>query len=245
MGMHGNLHDMAIADLIQVNCQDRKSARLQVQHGGDTAAIYFRDGNVIHATLGRAVGEEVIYHVLRWEEGTFELETDVQAPAITIQSPWSGLLLDAARRLDEGAQAESGTDSTKEIFAEVNSMAPKYDEILKEIGNEVTGCIGCALTGIDGINVGLHSRAKGADLDAVSAQMAMLFKLVDTSIEKIKAGQIEDNLLTTSNLYFLMRFLPGKNYFLGIAADRKTGNLGNMRLISKTYADRLAKALPR
>jgi hypothetical protein len=42
-----------------------------------------------------------------------------------------------------------------------------------------------------------------------------------------------------------MRFLPGKQYYLGIAANRKTGNLGNMRLISKTYAERLSKAMPR
>ncbi len=245
MGMHGNLRDMAIADLVQVNCQDRKSARLEIEHGRDTATVYFRDGNVVHAVLGDASGEEVLFRILGWEEGTFDLDTGVQSPARTITSPWSSLLLEAARRLDEGTQASHEFGATNEIHAEVNSMAPKYDEILKEIANEVTGCVGCALTGIDGLNLAVHSRAKNMDLDVVSAQMAMLFKLVDTSIEKIKAGQIEDNLLTTSNVYVLMRFLPGKNYFLGIAADRKTGNLGNMRLISKTYADRLAKALPR
>ncbi len=245
MGMHGNLHDMAIADLIQINCQDRKSARLEIKHGRDTAAVYFRDGNVVHAVLGDASGEEVLFHILGWEEGTFELDTGIQSPVTTITSPWSGLLLEAARRLDEETQGNDPFESTKEIYAEVNSMAPKFDEILKEMSGEITGFAACALVGMDGINLASYSRAKGMDPDLISAQMTMLLKLVDTSIEKIKAGQIEDDLVTTANAYILMRFLPGKSYYLGIAADRKTGNLGNMRLISRTYADRLAKALPR
>ncbi len=124
-------------------------------------------------------------------------------------------------------------------------MAPKFDEILKEMAGEISGFAGCALVGMDGINLASYSRAKGLDPDLISAQMTMLLKLVDTSIEKIKAGQIEDDLVTTANTYLLNRFLPGKGYYLGIAVDRKTGNLGNMRLISRTYADRLAKALPR
>jgi hypothetical protein len=41
----------------------------------------------------------------------------------------------------------------------------------------------------------------------------------------------------------LMRFLPGKQYYLDIIADRKTGNLGNLRLMSRMYTERLAKVL--
>ncbi len=245
MGMHGNLRDMAIADLIQINCQDRKSARLEIEHGRETAAIYFRDGNVVHAMLGDVSGEEVLFRILGWEEGTFNLDNGIQSPATSISSPWSGLLLEAARRLDEGIHTSDESNSTKEIHAEVNSMAPKFDEILKEMAGEITGFVGCSLVGMDGINLASYTRAKGADPDVVSAQMTMLLKLVDTSIEKIKAGQVEDDLVTTANTYLLNRFLPGKGYYLGIAVDRKTGNLGNMRLISRTYADRLAKALPR
>jgi predicted regulator of Ras-like GTPase activity (Roadblock/LC7/MglB family) len=245
MGMHGNLRDMAIADLIQINCQDRKSARLEIEHEGDSAAIYFSDGNVVHAVLGDASGEEVLFRILGWEQGTFDLETGAQSPATTIMSPWSGLLLEAARRLDEGTQANHEFEVTKEIFAEVNSMAPKFDDILKEMSGEITGFISCALVGMDGIPLASQARVKGVDQDIVAGQMTMLLKLADTSIEKIKAGQIEDDLVTTANAYLLMRFLPGKGFYLGVAADRKTGNLGNMRLISKTFAERLAKALPR
>lgn len=124
-------------------------------------------------------------------------------------------------------------------------MAPKFDEILKEMSGEITGYTGSALVGMDGITLAYHTRVKGVDADMTSAQLTMLLKLVETAVEKLGAGVVEDNLTTTANAYTLLRFLPGKAYFLTIGVDRKTGNLGNMRLISKTYADRLAKALPR
>jgi hypothetical protein len=75
--------------------------------------------------------------------------------------------------------------------------------------------------------------------------MTMLLKLVDTSATKMNIGEIEDNLTTTDFAYVLMRFLPGHKFFLGITVDRRTGNLGNMRLITKMYANRIAPLLPR
>ena len=121
----------------------------------------------------------------------------------------------------------------------------KLDDILKEMSAEITGYLACALVGLDGINLASHSNSKAADPEAISAQGTLLLKLVDGSVEKLGSGILEDNLTTTENAYLLMRFLPGKQYYLGLAANRKTGNLGNMRLISKTYAERLSKAMPR
>jgi predicted regulator of Ras-like GTPase activity (Roadblock/LC7/MglB family) len=72
----------------------------------------------------------------------------------------------------------------------------------------------------------------------------MLVKLVDTTVTKLGAGVVEDNLLTTENALVLIKFLADKSYFLGIAADRKTAKLGNMRLISRIFAERVTKAMP-
>lgn len=71
MGIKGNLGDMAIAELIQNNCLERKTAQLSIEHSGQQAILYFNDGNIVHANLGQEVGEEVIYEILRWNEGSF------------------------------------------------------------------------------------------------------------------------------------------------------------------------------
>lgn len=75
--------------------------------------------------------------------------------------------------------------------------------------------------------------------------MTKLFKLVDSTVKKMNGGEFEDNLITMERAYILMRFLPGGEYYLGMAADRQNGRLGNMRLISKIYSQKIAKAMPK
>lgn len=104
--MQGSLKDMAVADLIQHNCQDRKTARLVIEHQGQEATIFFDGGAVLHATLGDIQGEEVVYRILDWQKGTFNLESDISAPERTITRGWAGLLLEGARRLDEHSADE-------------------------------------------------------------------------------------------------------------------------------------------
>jgi predicted regulator of Ras-like GTPase activity (Roadblock/LC7/MglB family) len=238
MAMRGSLRDMAVADLIQHNCQDRKTAQLSIEHDGCQALLFFKDGAVVHATLDDLQGEEVIYRILEWEVGQFGLETGVEPPAATISRSWSSLLLEGARRLDE-----TGLENEPIISeVEANKMA-QIDDILKQMGGEVGGFIAAAVVGMDGLNIAQHARGK-TNPEAIGAQMTLLFKLVDTSVTKLDAGVVEDDLVTTDNAYILMRYLPDKHYFLGMAADRKSANLGNMRLMSRMYVDRIAKAMP-
>jgi predicted regulator of Ras-like GTPase activity (Roadblock/LC7/MglB family) len=258
--MKGNLHDMGIADLIQHNCQDRKTAQVSIQHDGRQAVLFFRDGEVVHAGLEDRVGEEVVYEILKWEDGTFETENSAPPPKTTIHTNWSGLLLEGARRLDERAtpashsvpeeRASPVSQSVPEERTEVHAMATSLESILKEMGGEITGFLAGVVAGMDGINLASHAKSTKVDTEAISAQMTMLFKLVDTSTAKLAEVQeqtieVEDNLLTTEGAYVLMRYLPGKQYYVGVIADRKGGNLGNLRLISKLYGDRLAKAMPK
>ena len=244
MSLQGNIHDMSVADLIQHNCADRKKAKLAITYANKEATVYFKEGNVIHATLEDIEGEEVVYQILAWEEGLFNLTTDIESPKVSIDHSWSGLLMEGARRLDENGLEASSFQSEQNIYPEANGMA-KLDDILKEMSGEVTGYVACALVGLDGINIASNTSNKAVDPDTISAQLTMLLKLVDTSVEKLGAGVLEDNLTTTENAYILMRFLPGKQYYLGMSANRKTGNLGNMRMIGKIYAERLSKAMSR
>jgi predicted regulator of Ras-like GTPase activity (Roadblock/LC7/MglB family) len=238
MSMQGNLKDMAVADLIQHNCQDYKTAKMLIRNAGQEAALFFKEGQVVHAALNGHEGEDVIFQILAWSEGTFILETGIEVPAKTITRSWSSLLLEGARRLDEGQ-----LEQTK--LTEASQMAQKLNDILKELSGEVSGYLASVVVGMDGLSVADHTKSAKSNPETISAQLALLFKLVDTSTVKMNAGAVEDNLLTTDSAHVLMRFLPSKDYFLGVAIDRKSGNLGNLRLMSKLYADRIAKAMPR
>jgi predicted regulator of Ras-like GTPase activity (Roadblock/LC7/MglB family) len=244
MAMQGNLRDMAVADLVQHNCQDRKTAQLMIDHHHDQAVLYFTDGKVAHATLGNMQGEEVIYRILGWEEGNFTLENGIEPPAVSIQRSWSSLLLEGARRLDE-TKTESAFPITHAIRTEVNPMAQKLEETLQSLGNEVNGYIASAVVGMDGMGIAQDVHAGKADVEAINAQAALLIKLVDTSTIKMNAGKLEDSLLTTENAYVLVRYLEGKGYFFVVLADRRAASLGNLRLMSRIYTERVSKAIPR
>lgn len=238
MSMRGSLKDMAVADLIQHNCQDGKTAKIVIQDANEEAALFFKGGRLVHASLDEHQGEEVVFQILNWNEGTFVLEADVESPIETIERSWSSLLLEGARRLDENKLEQTHV-------MEVSLMAQKLNDILKELSGEVSGYLASVVVGMDGIGLADNAKSAKSNPEAISAQLALLFKLVDTSIAKMNAGIVEDNLLTTDNAFVLMRFLPNKDYFLGIAVDRKSGNLGNLRLMGKLYTERVAKAMPK
>ncbi len=241
MAMQGDLQHMAVPDLIQHNCQDRKTAQLIIEQDNHQAVLFFKDGAVQHASLDDGMqGEEVVYQILNWQNGHFSLEMGQEPPVVTIERSWSGLLLEGARRLDEAHVADESIESSMEV----NNMASDLDNTLKDLSEQVDGFIAASVVGMDGFGVGQYTKSKNVDIDTINAQMTMFIKLVDTSVDKLEAGAIEDNLLTTDKAYLLMRFLDDKSYYLGIAADRKKANLGNIRLVSRVFSERLAKAMP-
>lgn len=131
MAVQGNLKDMSLTSLVSINCNEMNQARLLIKHHEQEATIFFENGNIVHSTLDSLEGDEVIYALLTWEEGVFELEQGVPPPRYTVTAGWSGLLLEGMRRMDEemaGLEANQNeaevkeTDKT-EFFEELNWMA--------------------------------------------------------------------------------------------------------------------------
>jgi predicted regulator of Ras-like GTPase activity (Roadblock/LC7/MglB family) len=242
--MQGKLSDMTVIDLIQHNCMEHKTARLTLTQADESAYVFFDGGNITHATYNDDMGEEVIYQIISWEDGDFFLENGIEAPEVTITNNWSGILLEGARRLDEdGMDTDQTFDQSLDIGQ--TTMAQKIETILEEMGSEITGHIASTVVGMDALNIASYSDQK-INIDLTSAQMTLLLKLVDTSVQKLGDSKaLEDNLLTTSNAYVLINYIPGNTHFLGIIADRKTAVLGNLRLMSKVYAKKIGKALPK
>jgi predicted regulator of Ras-like GTPase activity (Roadblock/LC7/MglB family) len=245
MGLQGNLKEMSVADLIQHYCNENKTAQLAIRHAGQEAALYFADGNVVHASLGNQEGEEVVYQILVWEEGDFSLSQGIQAPRQSIERSWSGLLMEGAKRLDEsGIEIQTNTLDSNHI-EEVKPMTQKMDEILQEMSSEMSGFVAGAVCGMDGMNVAQLASEK-LNPEAMTAQLTIFLKLASSANNKSGMGEMEDVLLQTEKFFIMNIFLPGdEQHYLMTVVDRKTGSIGNQRLISKVYADRLSKVIPR
>ena len=112
--LEGDLSMMSLASIIQINCEERNQAQLVLNHQGSEAQIFFNEGDIIHAEVGNQTGDEAIYELLRWEDGSFRLKMDAEPSARTINKGWSGLLLEGMRRIDE-ATAGWSPDGEEDI----------------------------------------------------------------------------------------------------------------------------------
>ncbi len=107
MALVGNLKDLKLPSLIQLNCMERNTAKLTIEHNGRYGFIYFDKGQVVHAEFDPYIGEEAIYQLLTLYSGNFKVEGGIRAPVNSIKTPWNNLLLEGMRQLDD-------TDDTSE-----------------------------------------------------------------------------------------------------------------------------------
>lgn len=239
MTIKGRLSEMSLPTLVQMTCQEGTRAGLTLVNGEQEAALYFDAGNIVHAAMDNQTGEEVVYHVLKWQDGEFSLEAGVPSPDTTVTTPWSTLLMDGLQQIDE-----ERWDIADDLMKEEYDMPENMKDILAELGEQVPGFIAAAVVGMDGLGIAQHAIG-GVDVEAINAQMTLLIKLVDTTVNKLGSGAIEDFLLTTDHAYLLIRFLEDSHYFLGIAADKGKVNLGGLRLNSRVFSGRINAAMPR
>ncbi len=114
MALKGKLSEMGLSDIVQVACKGRNQACLLVQSQGQEGSLFFENGQIVHAILDSQEGEEVIYELLTWEDGIFEIKQEVTPPKRTITANWHSLLLEGMRRLDE--QDPRLRDTTSKTF---------------------------------------------------------------------------------------------------------------------------------
>lgn len=103
-GVRGKFADISILDLVQMLIASRRDGRLSTDFSNGSGALYFKDGQVYHAELGREVGEEAFLAILRASQkgGSFAFSVDDTLPAEkTIDKRTDHLLLGLANILDE------------------------------------------------------------------------------------------------------------------------------------------------
>ncbi|MBI3855351.1 MAG: response regulator [Planctomycetes bacterium] len=112
VGFTGKLNAMPIADLVQVLHLCHKTGELRLEGSGREASIFVEDGAVADARAGGAEGEEAVYEILGWRDAAFSFRSGVRSGRRTIGQPTMTLLMEGARRLDEGRRAGgAGSDA--------------------------------------------------------------------------------------------------------------------------------------
>ncbi len=107
--VRGTLSQMSVIDLLQTIDMGRKNCRLKLSRLGQHCEMIFHEGQLVHATLGRVTGEEAVYKVAGWSEGSFQIDFERVECEYTIRHSTQSVLLEALRLFDE-AQRDASED---------------------------------------------------------------------------------------------------------------------------------------
>jgi predicted regulator of Ras-like GTPase activity (Roadblock/LC7/MglB family) len=121
MPLEGNLTDLSLANLIQLNCQEMNEVKITLEYLGKEGIIFCSGGNMVHAATGSLTGEEAVYELLRWNGGTFRVHNGITLPERTIDRNWNGILLEGMQRIDEGET--SMEDRLNKLTHDLSEMA--------------------------------------------------------------------------------------------------------------------------
>src|SRR5690349_4497846 len=101
MALTGHLSDLSLSELIEFFCNQRKSGRLKVLYPKGAGYFYLQTGSVVDARIGVLHGIDAVYYALTLPNAEFEFSADAAAENRTINQPWTQVVLEGLRRLDE------------------------------------------------------------------------------------------------------------------------------------------------
>lgn len=132
-GFAGSLADMGVVDLVQTFEIGRKTGLINIQ-GERTGTVYFKDGRVIDAELGRLKGENAFYRMLNTFEGQFEVQFSALDRPERIEISTQGLLMEGMRRLDEWGRMLEQLPPLETVFEiDYHQLADRLSEIPDEV----------------------------------------------------------------------------------------------------------------
>ena len=131
MAVEGDLRDIDITSVIQVLCSEGRRAGLVMRRRGEEGVIFIDGGEIVHALLGPLAGEEAVYELLTWKDGSFRMSDKVRTPARTIAAPWGHLLMEGMRKIDEERRDEPSPPRAGEAPAALSAAERESDAALE------------------------------------------------------------------------------------------------------------------
>ncbi len=184
---YGSLEDMGVVDLLTTVELGRKTGTIKLEHGGRRGAIAFADGRVIDAETGRLAGEDAVYRMLTWEDGTFEFDFAPTDRPHRVTAGIQQLLMEGMRRVDEWGRMLEQLPSIDTVFqVDYGELAERLAELPDEVN--------ALLRLFDGHRTALHAIDDStlSDLDALAAISRLYFEGIIFEVGAPKTPEAED-----------------------------------------------------
>ena len=209
MALTGHLSDLSLSELIEFFCNQRKTGQLKVLYPRGPGYFYLQTGSVIDARLGVLRGIDAVYYALTLPNAKFEFGGESEPAERTINQPWTQVVLEGLRRLDEGIVPTTAyppdyreADDTPNVsepevtFQELESLrVPSFLSFMssESMGKRrmvIAGAVALAVVAsvaAIGVPAGWYSRAKAS---AVVNQPAAAAAVVEPSVPSLATSEV-------------------------------------------------------
>ena len=134
MALTGEVSDLSLGELIEFFCNQRKTGRLKLIYQEGPAYFYLQSGSVVHARIGKLRGIEAVFYALTLPNASFNFSPAFEAPEQTINQPWTSVVLEGLRRMDEGIRPRNPFPDDQSAIEEPKTVdqKDKADEPAKQ-----------------------------------------------------------------------------------------------------------------
>ena len=111
VGITGSVRELPLPDIVQLLYHGRKTAVIEVRHGGSRAEVFLERGNVVHVAIsgpGSVSGVAAFVTVLGWPDAEFTIRHGVATEHRTIHVETSQLILQGLVDLDTIQRSTAG-----------------------------------------------------------------------------------------------------------------------------------------
>jgi predicted regulator of Ras-like GTPase activity (Roadblock/LC7/MglB family) len=203
---------MSIFELLQMPVRERKTGLLSVSSDGKQAELTYLQGVLVHAACEDLQGEEAVYPLLAWEEGTFDLDfRPVSAEPSNVRLKIENIIMEGVRRLDERKKDDmekGGLD---------DEMTRQLERVLdKVMEDEDLFHIVCVIDQANSKT--LVKRERNGQKDTLKQSVAIQLDLINQSLKHVEDDPTE-YLLTKTKSHLILTHLLADQLILLVACD--------------------------
>lgn len=201
-GFEGEVAGLGLPDVIQVVAFGHFSGCIEVWSEDGSGLIFLREGEIVHAEQGEAVGEEAFRDILQWPGGRFSLQPNVSSTRSTIRKGCQHLLLDAHVAIDRDRGKRGRKAPARQ--APARSPAPAMDRLRR-----IPGVAGVVLQRRDGAALGNDGEA-----EALAGQALYLAMVGARLGAALGAGDIHSAAVQGQSRHLLL--FASQGHLLGV-----------------------------
>lgn len=206
MALTGELSDLSLSELIEFFCNQRKTGRLKVIYPHLPGYFYIQAGSLIDARIGSLSGIEAVYYALTLPNASFKFDQELEAEGRTIHQPWTQVVLEGLRRMDEGITPDP--PSNKDELPDETDLEEALDSVIAKSEDEESSTGPMALTvesmnGAGGKRKRIFASVAAAILIAVGAGFVIVNRMArvesTASIPPVAVRDVMDNSANASD----------------------------------------------